>query len=59
MSGSRRKWIEKLVEKRDLNLLISLRRCYGDATVNMTEEEILKKAKKLWSRLGLKEKWGC
>lgn len=59
MSGSRRKWLTNLVKKRDLNMLISIRKHYGKSTADMDEEKLLRAAKKLWPLCGEKENWGC
>ncbi len=48
MSGKRSKWLRKLIEKFDVNLLLSLRKIYGEKTNKMEIQELYKKSKKIW-----------
>jgi len=50
MSGTRVRWISKLVYSGDADLLMTVRKYYSTRTETMDLKQVYKAAKKLWSK---------
>lgn len=59
MNSRRAKWLKKLVRNFDLNLLLTVRKIYGEKTSEMKEYELYQKAKKIWgTKIKETKTWG-
>lgn len=59
MNSRRAKWLKKLVLNLDMNLLLTIRKIFGNKTSEMKEHELYQKTKRVWeSRIKETKTWG-
>lgn len=59
MNSRRAKWLRKLTNNFDTNMLLTLRKIYGEKTSEMDTNSLYQKAKKIWkSQIKETKNWG-